>query len=185
MTITTNFLSLFITDIIDAFDHHLYVDKRGIDLFLESDININTIDKSKYQHLTRDEAILLDDYIEYTTNPKKVYNILNIPIWSQGDVRVKNVSGKYEDELTSTQKLYNTTVMSDYKLIYKLDQSVEYIFNYKHNRISDFTIKDLLAAYVSVRDCKYDRTFECFYSVNCSVNTEQKLFINIEFTHTS
>lgn len=180
--ITTNFLNQFIYDIINTLEHSLYLDRRGINLYIKYEKTLQKIDVNSYHYLTKDETIILQDFVDYLYDESKFYNALEIPLWS-GNVRIKNVVGEGEGVSkmnTSNDKyLFNPEKTDNYKLIYKLDISCDNILYFEND--VDFTVRDLLASYISVKRSKYDRTMECFRGVNTATNSEKRLFINFDF----
>ena len=178
------FLSQYITDVVKNLQHYILLDKNNTDIYFSTGkLCYRDIDINNYQVNTKDEEIILNDLIKYTSDLNRVENLLEIPLWN-GKVVVKNVSGVYDDQrcIASTNFQFNSVSNINSKLIYKLENLEEGEFRYKFE--GEFNVKELLAAFLSVKFSKFDRWYEMFYQAEVRTNGDY-LFIDLMFDHGS
>lgn len=181
------FLSQYITDVIKNLQYYILLDKNNSDMYFSTGkLCYRDIDLNKYKVSSKDEQIILDDLIRYASDIEQVEKILEIPLWN-GKVIVKNVCGVNDDIrcISATNFQYNNINNATAKLIYKLETTEheeEPSFKYKFQ--GEFTIKELLAAFMSVKFSKFDRWYEMFHSTEVRTNCDY-LFIDLDFDHGS
>lgn len=178
--LSREFLTQYITDLIKYLQHYLLLDKNMIDLYLSRQKQFNyTLDKNKYTISSNDEAILLEDFNKYINDIDNLHILLDIPLWF-GNVIIKNNSGVNKDKRSiDSTKFMLSTKNDKTDLIYKM----EIIDSFKYKFEGEFTVKELLVGYISVKFAKFDRWYEMFNEARININADGDLFIDLFFDH--